>query len=63
MDLAYTAATMNVFVAFVLLLAAAASTQQRAPISADEVTLRHKIYYPASMPTEHSGRLMPCGLP
>jgi quercetin dioxygenase-like cupin family protein len=43
-DLAYTAATMNVFLAFLALFAAAASSQQRAPISADEVTLRHKIY-------------------
>ncbi len=43
-NLAYTAATMTVFFAFLALFAAAASTQQRAPISADEVTLRHKIY-------------------
>ena len=33
-----------VFVAFVVLFAAAASTPRRAPIPADEVTLRHKIY-------------------
>jgi len=43
-NLAYTAANMNVFVAVLALAAAAASAQQRAPISADEVTLRHKIY-------------------
>ena len=44
MNLAYTAATMNVLFAVLALVAAAASAQQRAPISADEVTLRHKIY-------------------
>ena len=44
MDLTYTAATMNVFFAFLALFAAAASVQQRAPISADEVTLRHTVY-------------------
>jgi quercetin dioxygenase-like cupin family protein len=43
-NLAYTAATMNIVFAFLALFAAAASTQQRAPIPADEVTLRHKIY-------------------
>jgi uncharacterized RmlC-like cupin family protein len=43
-NLAYTAATMNVLFAVLALVAAAASAQQRAPISADEVTLRHKIY-------------------
>ena len=35
---------MTVFFAFLALFAAAASSQQPAPISADEVTLRHKIY-------------------
>lgn len=43
MNLAYTAATMNVFFSVVALFAAATSAQQL-PISADEVTLRHKIY-------------------
>jgi quercetin dioxygenase-like cupin family protein len=35
---------MNVFFTFVAVFAVAAFSQQRAPISADEVTLRHKIY-------------------
>jgi uncharacterized RmlC-like cupin family protein len=41
---AYTAATMNLLFSFLALFAAAGPAQQRAPISADEVTLRHKIY-------------------
>ena len=44
MNLAYTAATMNVVFSVLVLFAAATSAQQRLPISADEVTLRHKIY-------------------
>lgn len=44
MNLAYTAATMNVVFTVLALFAVAASAQQRLPISADEVTLRHKIY-------------------
>lgn len=35
---------MNVAFTVLALIAAAASAQQRLPISADEVTLRHKIY-------------------
>ena len=44
MNLAYTAATMKIVFSVLALFAAAVSVQQRLPISADEVTLRHRIY-------------------
>lgn len=44
MNLAYTAATMKIVFSVLSLFAAAVSVQQRLPISADEVTLRHRIY-------------------